>query len=143
VDALPRILIAASAGILLTLGALHLLYTFFGPKLRPRDSELEAHMQRVHLVITRQTTVWRAWIGFNASHSLGIILFGLLYGYLALARPEVLFGSVFLSVLGGVFLGSYVILAFKYWFSVPFRGVALAFILYSAALVMAWIAGDS
>jgi hypothetical protein len=136
---LPRLLIAASAGILLTLGALHLLYTFVGPKLRPRDSELEAHMQRVNMVITRETTVWRAWIGFNASHSLGIILFGLLYGYLALVQPTALFGSIFLSVLGGVFLGAYVILAFKYWFSVPFRAVVLAFILYWGAIITASI----
>ena len=28
-------------------------------------------------MITPQTTLWRAWIGFNASHSLAAILFGL------------------------------------------------------------------
>ena len=55
--------------VLLTLGVLHLIYTFSGPKLLPRDPTLQARMNEVNLVITRQTTVWRAWIGFNASPS--------------------------------------------------------------------------
>jgi len=57
-------------------------------------------MERSNLVITRQTTVWRATKGFNASHSLGIIAFALVYGYLALWRSEVLGGSLFLLALG-------------------------------------------
>jgi hypothetical protein len=48
-------------------------------------------------VISRETTMWKAWIGFNASHSLGAILFGLVYGYLALAHPAFLFPIPFLA----------------------------------------------
>ncbi len=29
-------------------------------------------MQQVSPVITRQTTMWKAWVGFNASHSYGL-----------------------------------------------------------------------
>ena len=93
-------LVAASAAILLLLGLAHLLFTFRGPKLRPRDRELQTRMQEVSPVITRQTTMWKAWIGFNASHSYGLILFGAMYGYLALAHHEFLFQSVFLLSLG-------------------------------------------
>ena len=35
---------------------------------------------------TKETTMWRCWVGFNASHSMGLILFGLAFGYLALAH---------------------------------------------------------
>ena len=28
--------------------------------------------------------MWRAWVGFNATHGFGLILFGALYGYLAI-----------------------------------------------------------
>jgi hypothetical protein len=84
----------------LVLGALHLIYTFSGPRLLPRDPALQARMNEVNRVITRETTVWRAWIGFNASHSMGAILFGLVYGFLANAHPGLLFNSPFLLVVG-------------------------------------------
>jgi hypothetical protein len=35
--------------------------------------------------------MWKAWVGFNASHSYGAILFGLVYGYLASMSSEVVF----------------------------------------------------
>ena len=126
------VLIAASAVVLGTLGSIHLLYTYRGNKLEPRDPALREAMQRVSPVITRQTTVWRATKGFNASHSLGIIAFALVYGYLALWRAEVLAGSMFLLVLGMAVLLAYLALAWRYFFSIPFRGVALACVLYAA-----------
>ena len=72
-NALAPYLMAASAAILLALGLLHLLYTFRGPKLWPRDASLQQRMSEVSPVITRETTMWKAWIGFNASHSFGAI----------------------------------------------------------------------
>jgi hypothetical protein len=131
------VLVAASATVILTLGLVHLLYTFHGAKLLPRDAALRAQMERVHPNITRQTTMWRAWIGFNASHSMGAILFGLVYLYFAVATPAVLFGSIYLSGLGLAFLLGLVLLGWRYWFGVPFRGVLLATVLYAAGLVMA------
>ena len=133
----PSIFIAASASIPLALGIAHLVYTFFGPKLKPRDSALEARMKVVSPVITSRTTMWKLWIGFNASHSLSAILFGSVYGYLALVQPALLFDSVFFAVLGGLFLLVYLILAKKYWFSVPFRCLLMASILYAAGFITA------
>jgi len=63
--------IAASAGIILILGLVHLLYTFHGPNLHPRDPNLTVTMMNVSLMITRETTIWRVWLGLNASLSLG------------------------------------------------------------------------
>jgi hypothetical protein len=82
--AYARVLVAASATIILLLGFVHLAYTFFSCKLNPRDDGLERDMRQMPLRLTAQTTMWKAWIGFNASHSLGLILFGAIYGYLAL-----------------------------------------------------------
>jgi hypothetical protein len=111
-------LITASAAIILTLGLLHLLYTLRGLKLHPREPALETQMKSVSPVITRQTTMWKAWVGFNASHSYGAILFGSVYGYLALTSSAFLFESRFLCVLGLLFLSGYVVLGKLYWFSV-------------------------
>jgi hypothetical protein len=113
------------------------LYTFHGPMLLPRDAELQARMRSVSPVITRETTMWKAWVGFNASHSFGAILFGLVYGCLALVHPAFVFESVFLPVVGLVLLAGYAFLGARYWFSVPFRGILLSLILYVLALILA------
>jgi hypothetical protein len=136
---LPQGLLLAACAILLLFGLLHLLYTYSGNKLRPRDLALESHMRDTHMHITRQTTVWRAWIGFNASHSLGLILFGSFYGWLALCHPEILFHARFPGLLGAAVLASYLVMAWKYWFSVPLLGVTIASLLYTGAfLVVHW-----
>ena len=129
------LLVAASAAIVLLLGLIHLLYTFHGPKLLPRDRELQTRMQEVSPVITRQTTMWKVWVGINASHSFSAILFGSVYGYLALVQPAMLFHSAFFAMLGGLFLLVYLILAKKYWFSAPFRYLVVASILYAAGFM--------
>ena len=128
-------LIAASAAILFLLGLAHLLFTFRGPKLLPRDPELQRRMEEVSPVINRQTTMWKTWIGFNASHSVALILFGAVYGYLALAHGAFLFESVFLLALGLLVLLGYVFLARMYFFRTPLRGVILATVLYVLGLV--------
>jgi hypothetical protein len=130
-------LMTVSTLVLLALGVLHLIYTFSGPKLMPRDPALQARMNEVPLVITRQTTMWRAWIGFNASHSMGAILFGLVYGFLANAHPELLFNSPFLLAVGVAMLGGLAVLAKLYWFRIPFAGVVISLACYVLSIV-AW-----
>ena len=136
---LAPLLVAASAAIVMLLGLIHLLYTFHGPKLLPRDRDLKARMQEAPLVITRETTMWKAWVGFNASHSFGAIFFGAVYGYLSLAHSAFLFRSTFLLSLGLLLLGGYAFLGKRYWFSVPFRSVLVATVFYGIALVISWI----
>ncbi len=131
-------LIIMSAAIILLLGFMHLLYTFHGNKLHPRDAELQQRMQSVSPVITRQTTMWKAWVGFNASHSYGAILFGAVYGYLALLHSAFLLQSTYLLLLGLALLCGYVFLGKRYWFSVPYRGIVVATISYVAALLLIW-----
>lgn len=132
---LAALSVAAGAGIVTTLGTLHLYLTFVGERLHPRDYGLRQAMDAVPLVLTRQTTVWRAWIGFNASHSLGAMLFGALYLHLALVRAEVLRDSTFLGLLGAGYLAAMAALARRYWFRTPFRSVMLAGVLYAIGIV--------
>ena len=137
--ALAPLLVAVSAAIILLLGLIHLLYTFRGSKLHPRDTALEARMKEVSPVLTRETTMWKAWVGFNASHSYGAILFGLVYGYLAVAHGSFLLQSPFLLLVGLCLLTGYVFLGKVYWFSVPFRGIVLSSLFYVIALVLTWV----
>jgi hypothetical protein len=122
--------ITLSAAIVFALGLLHLVLTFRGSKLLPRDGALRAQMANSMLVITRETTVWKAWIGFNASHSLGAMLFGAVYGHLSVVEPALLQRSWFLLSIGAALLLAYAWLGRCYWFSTPFRGILVALLLY-------------
>ena len=64
--------------------------------------------------------MWKTWIGFNASHSYGAILFGLVYGYLAIAEGGMFFRSPFLLLVGLLLLVGYVFLGKRYWFGFHF-----------------------
>ncbi len=127
-------LFLTSAAVTGLLGSIHFLYTFHGNKLYPRDEATLVAMQRSFPVITRHTTVWRATKGFNASHSLGAVLFALVFGYLAGWHLTFLLQSTFLLTLGMVFLLAYLVLAWKYWFSIPLYGMALASSLFAAGI---------
>ena len=122
--------ITLSAAIALLLGLVHLLYTFHGSKLHPRDPDLIARMKTDSPRITSQTTIWRVWIGINATHSLCLILFGAVYGYLAICHSEVLFNSSFLLGLGLLLLLAFVALSYLYFFRTPLLGVILATVFY-------------
>jgi hypothetical protein len=134
---LAQTLVSASAAIILFLGTMHLIYTFASNKFSPRDPEIESKLKVVHPVISRQTTMWRAWIGFNASHSIGAMLFGLLYGYFSLFHFDFLVGSVFVSALGALFIGSLLVLAKLYWFRIPLIGIGTSLVLYVLGFVAA------
>ena len=132
-----RILMFLSASIILTLGVLHLGCTFWGPSLTPRDSGLEISMRQISPVMTKETTMWRCWVGFNASHSMGLIVFGLVFGYLALAPGQLLFRSPFMLVVGLAMLGGLVVLCKVYFFRWPLTGVSISLACYVASIAIA------
>jgi hypothetical protein len=131
-----RILMALSASIILALGAIHLFYTFWGPNLTPRDPALQVSMSQTSPVITNETTMWRCWMGFNATHSMGLILFGLVFGFLALAHGELLFRSPFLLAVGLAMLVGYVVVCKVSFFSGPLTGVSISLACYVASIVL-------
>jgi hypothetical protein len=125
-----------SAGIIFTLGAIHLIYTFYGLQLTPRDPALQISMSQVSPVISKETTMWRCWVGFNATHSMALLLFGLVFGFLALAHGEVLFHSPFLLVVGLAMLAGLVVLCKLFFFRVPLIGVSIALVCYVASVAI-------
>ena len=117
-----KILMASSAGILFALGVIHLIYMFAGSGLLPRDLALRTTLSQTHLSITKETTVLRAWTGFNPGHSIALLFFGLIYGFLAFYHTDLHFCSRWVlpywwvSACGASCIGS----AFPLWaFSFP------------------------
>jgi len=92
-------------------------------------------MKQVAPHISGETTMWKVWIGMHVSHSMGLLLFGLIYGYLALFRWDVLPRSHFLIGIGLLWLVGFIFLAHIYWFRNPLIGVSLATVFYLAGVV--------
>ena len=133
---IARVLMVLSASIVLTLGVVHFVYTFWGQELTPRDHALQISMSQISPVIAKETTIWRCWVGFNASHSMGLILFGLVFGFLAVAHSRLLFQSPFLLTVGLAMLGGLVVLCKLYFFSAPLAGISVALACYVGSIVL-------
>ena len=122
---MAKCLWVAGSIIFIFLGALHLYYTFFSSKFNARNKSLVEDMKSTSPVLTGQTTMWKAWIGFNASHSAGAIFFGMVNMILATGYFEILGQSIPLILLDIITVIFYCWLAKKYWFSIPFIGLLI------------------
>ena len=87
------------AAIFGVLGFIHLLYTFFTNKFDAFDPVAAKAMRDTSPVLTKETTMWDAWIGFNARHSLGAILVAAFYIPLAFTNMEIIRESMWFSIL--------------------------------------------
>lgn len=125
-----------SAAVLFALGTMHLVITFIGPKLTPCDPALQVRMGEVSPVITKEATMWSFWIGFNISHSMAAMLFGLIYGFLAIAHADLLFSSPYLLTVGLLTLGGLFVVGKVYWFRAPFIGVGISLACYAASVIV-------
>lgn len=123
---LSKILWISGASIFLVLGTIHLCYTFFTTKFDPRNKNLIDEMKDTSPRLTNETTMWKTWIGFNASHSSGAIFIGLINIILAIENFSILENSFLLSFCTIVTSVFYLWLAKKYWFSIPFTGILIA-----------------
>jgi len=128
---MDQILLIIGASIFGLLGTAHLIYTFFTDKFSSLDPSVADAMKGTSPKLTRQTTMWRAWIGFNASHSLGAMFFAAIYIPLTLHHFDVVRGSLWFSLLPVVLSVCYLALAKLYWFKIPFVGIFTALICFA------------
>jgi hypothetical protein len=132
------LLYAAGGAIFCVLGTLHAVYMLMDlrrpRRLVPADPALLAVMagSRVRLA-GDATDMWRAWVGFNLSHSLGALLFGAM----AIAWPSVAAGHVVLAWLPAASAALYLAIGLRYWFSAPNAGIAAALVSFVAAALLA------
>ena len=137
---LSRILFLAGAVPYLVLGAAHAWHTPTRADekkgLSARDPAVEGAMATTAPRLTDRTDLWRAWVGFNYSHSLGAVLFGLFvvligrsensfHAEAALAIPLALLVSV-----------TYLVLGIKYWFKTPIMGITVSVVSFALAWIL-------
>lgn len=136
---MAELLYIAGGTVFVALGTIHLLYTFWDisrpRRLVPDDPQVIAAMQRSHLRLTRgKTTSWDAWVGFNFSHSFGVIWYGASCIVLGIAPTVIALPghALLLPILAGVILFG---LALRYWFKAPAIGIAVG----TALLAAGWL----
>ncbi len=123
------LLIACSSLLFGTLGMLHLVYTFRTNAFHPTDPDLLTRLRQARLYLSYDLSLWSAWIGFNASHSLGIVAVSLIFGYLALFHHGLLMDSRLLIATNVIFFAAFLLLAKRYWSKTPLVGIALSLLL--------------
>ena len=134
--------IRAGLAIFAVLGVLHLIYTLMDlrvPKyFAPRDRKVIAFMQQTHVALAKNPkNYWESYLGFNLSHSLGILVFVATYSVLSVIAPEIIFHpamSFLLIGTGGIFA----FLAYRFWFSIPLIGSLCGTFLFVISTVIHW-----
>ena len=132
------ILVIFGGAVFGVLGALHAIYTLLDlrkpRRLVPADPSVAQAMANTTVRMTRgRTDMWQAWIGFNLSHSLGLLLFAALAiwaGFRINTLPAGIMPA--LTLIGCV----YVVLAVRYTFRVPAIGVAIGTACFAAAWIL-------
>jgi len=136
---MPRLLLIFGGAVFGVLGALHAIYTLLDlrspRRLVPVDPSVAQAMANSPLRLSGgRTDMWRAWIGFNFSHSLGVLMvagLALWAGFRFNTLPVAIIMPV-LTLIGCVYL----ILALSYWFRAPAIGVAIGTGCFAAAWVL-------
>ena len=130
------ILIRAGLCIIGVLGVLHLIYTLqdlHTPKrFVPTDETLLVQLQATGVKLVKNSwpgrSFWGSFMGFNLSHSVGILAFVAVFMGLGSIAPVLVFHPFMLCILLVTML-SYVVMSRLFWFSIPFYGASFATIL--------------
>lgn len=133
---LAQLLLLFGASIYGVLGVSHLAFTFFTDRFKARDPDVVTAMQGTAPRLTKATTMWKAWIGFNASHSLWALLFAAVYLLLALGHMDILAASPSLLILAVATSLAYLVLAWRYWFAIPLVSILIATLCFGLATVL-------
>jgi hypothetical protein len=134
------ILLILGGAVFGVLGGLHAIYTLLDlhdpRRLVPVDPSVAQAMANSALRLSHGgTDMWRAWIGFNFSHSLGVLVFAALAiwaGARIRMLPDPVSIVAALTLIGCVYLA----LALRYWFHVPAIGIAIGTGCFAAAWVL-------
>ena len=133
---MEQFLFIVGASIFGVLGMVHFVLTFFTNKFDAYDALVTAAMKGTTPVISRDTSMWSAWIGFNASHSFGAMLVAAIYIPLTISHFDVIQQSYWFSLLPVMIGLSYLFVANKYWFKIPFIGVLVSTVCFVGAAVL-------
>jgi hypothetical protein len=108
--------------------------------LSPADAELGKAMSQTTLRLTRRTNMWLAWVGFNFSHALGAVFFGIAVLLIGRSRSSFEAQAGLFAPLAILVSSAYLVLALKYWFRTPIIGCAVSVALFMSSWVLSTFA---
>ena len=118
------------------LGGIHLYFTFFTNVFSSKNEKMIEAMKASSPILTQEITMWKAWIGFNGSHSSGVLFIGIINFYLALRYFNILQSDHFFFIFNILTISFYVWLAEKYWFNIPFVGLLIALVCFLSSYML-------
>ena len=125
-----QLALGIGSGIFLMLGCFHgilALRDVSKPRtFTPIDDSVREAMTHVPLALHPKTNLWRAWLGFNLSHSLGLVVFGGGLMSIAIFNPDLFVGNLALQVVANIISAIYFVLSIKFWFSAPAIGSGIS-----------------
>jgi hypothetical protein len=137
---MAQVLLAMGGAIFLVLGTLHGVLTLRDvatPRaFTPTDEAVRAAMQSARLAFNPRINLWQAWLGFNLSHSLGVVVFGGGLLFLAWRHFPVFAASHLLQGVAVVVAAVYLVLSFRFWFWGPAVGSGLSLLCILGAAVL-------
>jgi hypothetical protein len=138
VSSMIAILLILGGSVFGVLGGLHAIYTVLDlgspRRLVPVDPSVMHAMANSAVRLSRGgTDMWRAWIGFNFSHSLGLLLLATVAIWAGFRINRLPVAIMPMLTLIGC---AYLLLALLYWFRIPAIGVAIGTGCFAAAWVM-------
>lgn len=132
------ILVILGAAIILLLGVAHAVFTLqstpTGGPMMPTDVGVREAMSTVGglgIAPELQTTLYKAWVGFNLSHSLGMVVVGVLIGLPVVMQMSIPTQSTAWLLAALILPWVYLWLSIRYWFAKPTQGIAMASTLIS------------
>lgn len=131
-----NILVLIGSGIIMVLGIAHLVLTLQSSPTRGPMAPLDPRLQEamtvrggIGMAPDIDMPLWAPWVGFNLSHSIGVLAIGAYMFFPALAdfsgaldRPEWVIPTLALPV---IYLG----ISIRCWFADPTRAIGLATVL--------------
>ena len=135
-----QLLFVSGAGMFCLLGVTHVVLTMrdlHDPRsLTPTDDAVRQTMIAARLRLAPVTTIWRAWVGFNFSHSVGLLVFGGILGGLALYDFRFVANNIALQVTAVIVATTYAVLATLFWFAVPAAATAFGALAFLASAIV-------
>jgi hypothetical protein len=104
--------------------------------LSPADQALAEAMTRGRVLLTGRTDLWRCWVGFNLSHSLGAVAFGAFVLAVGRSAESYAAQAAVCGPLAILVSGAFLAIGVRCWFRTPIVGCAIAF----ACFALSWVA---
>lgn len=137
---MAQLLLVAGAVPFLMLGGSHVILAlrdFSLPRtFTPTDEGVRHAMQKSVVAMSPRSNLWDAWMGFNLSHGLGLVLFSGGLIFVAWRHFSLFAHSQFMQAAALVVSAAYFVIAARFFFREPAVGAALGFACFSASVVL-------